>query len=118
MKNNSGCGGCPATRHAGSKRPNGKSVKVGVIGFGTIGSGVVKALISKGADVNIKDNLGLAPLHQAAIKGSVDVVALLLAKGADLNAKDNYQQTALQWAAMKGKRSVEEVLKNAGAKNP
>ena len=48
----------------------------------------------------------------------VDVVTLLLAKGADLNAKDNYQQTALQWAAMKGQRSVEEVLKNAGAKNP
>ena len=68
--------------------------------------------------MNIKDNLGLAPLHQAAIKGSADVVTLLLAKGADLNATDNYQQTALQWAAMKGQRSVEEVLKKAGAKNP
>lgn len=78
---------------------------------------MVAALKARGANVNIKDNLGLAPLHHAAIRGSVEGVELLLAKGAEVNAADNYQQTAQQWAALKGQRAVEQVLQKAGVAN-
>jgi hypothetical protein len=47
----------------------------------------VQLQISKGADVNTKDEEGLTALHLAARQGRKDVVELLLANGANINAR-------------------------------
>ncbi len=57
---------------------------------------MIRLLLAKGADVNVKDNAGETPLHSAAMNGSVDVTTLLLANGADVNAKDNQGRTPLE----------------------
>ncbi|MCD4784005.1 MAG: ankyrin repeat domain-containing protein [Candidatus Eremiobacteraeota bacterium] len=67
------------------------------------GTEIAKLLISKGADVNAKDNMkmGLTPLHITAYKGNTDIAKLLIDKGADVNAKDNGGMTPLYWAVFK-----------------
>lgn len=52
-------------------------------------------LIEAGADVNAADHEGLAPLHAAASRDSVDVVDLLLDAGAQIDAADNKGETPL-----------------------
>ena len=47
-----------------------------------------KALLDKGADVNAKNEIGVAALWIAASKGKPEVVELLLGAGADVNARD------------------------------
>ena len=51
---------------------------------------VVKSLLSKGADVNIRHKYGWTPLHTAVASGSVELVRLLLNSGADINAQDEF----------------------------
>ena len=51
---------------------------------------VVKSLLSKGADVNIRHKHGWTPLHAAVASGSVELVRLLLSSGADINAQDEF----------------------------
>lgn len=52
----------------------------------------VARLLSKGADVNTRDEYGYAPLHFANKGGA----KLLIANGADINAKDLYGRTPLK----------------------
>ena len=42
-------------------------------------------LISHGADVNILNDRGYTPLHDAVFKGHLDICQLLLSSGADVN---------------------------------
>lgn len=67
--------------------------------------------------MNVKNALGLTPLHYAAINGSRPMVTVLLAKGALAGAKDHNGQTPEQWAALKGHRDVEEILRKTSNKN-
>ena len=53
----------------------------------------VKALLDKGADVNVKDNSGSTPLIYAARNGRTEVLKALIDKGADVNLKNNYGNT-------------------------
>jgi len=58
-------------------------------------------LLSKGADVNSRDNDGRTPLHLAYLSGHVQVAELLLSKGADVNSKDNDGRTPIYYIQLK-----------------
>lgn len=58
----------------------------------------VKALLAKGADVNVQDRGGHLPLEAAAKKGSMELVRLLLDNGADPRAKSEAGNSALEAA--------------------
>jgi hypothetical protein len=62
-----------------------------------------------------RDNLGLTPLHWAALGGQLPVTELLLGYGADINAKDTNGSTPLHCAAVNGHRTVAELLLYHGA---
>ena len=73
----------------------------------------VKALIAKGADVNLRAASGSTPLMYAADGNKLEIVRLLLKSGADVNAKNGPNNTALIYAAIKGQVSVvRELLRN------
>lgn len=55
-------------------------------------------LVDMGADVNIRNDIGMSPLHRAAQYAQTPVVRLLLDRGADVLARDNNGNTALHWA--------------------
>jgi len=60
---------------------------------------VVKLLIDKGADVNVKDAyVGATALMHASMIGAIPVAKILIAKGADIKAKDKFGNTALDYA--------------------
>ena len=75
---------------------------------------IFEYLLSKGADVNVKDKFGDTPLHLGKINiihrslikivtftasswGHKDIVEVLLSQGAYVNVKDNYGLTPLYW---------------------
>ena len=75
----------------------------------------VKQHLSAGADVNVKGEEGLTPLHLAAFGGHKEIVELLIAKGADVNAKGRSGWTPLHFAANGGHREVAKLLIAKGA---
>ena len=46
---------------------------------------MARLLISRGADLDIKDELGDSPIKMAAIGNHLDIVDLLIAEGADVS---------------------------------
>ena len=58
---------------------------------------LVKALLARGADVNLKSEIGITPLMTATVSSEprIEVVKLLLAAGADANARSKDGETAL-----------------------
>jgi ankyrin repeat protein len=85
---------------------------------------IAKLLLTKGAEVNAKDDDGMTPLLVAAWRnGRKAVVALLLAHGADVNAKNKHDTTPLHYSAdfdghkdWANTRGVVELLLSHGAK--
>ncbi|MDR2763300.1 MAG: protein kinase, partial [Planctomycetaceae bacterium] len=62
---------------------------------------IVKYLVSKGIDVNTKDNKGCTPLHWAAgYNVNIEVLEYLVSQGADVNAKNYIGETPLHYAAL------------------
>lgn len=73
-------------------------------GFGR--KDVVEFLLTNGAKVDVQDDGGLIPLHNACSFGHSEVVSVLLEHGADPNTRDNWNYTPLHESAHKGKVAV------------
>jgi len=79
-------------------------------------SDVVRMLIRKGADINLRSRRLQTPLHLAAIHNvSKDILEMLLKKGADINSLDHHLQTPLFHAASRGYKDLVEFLLSKGS---
>ncbi|MCB9229831.1 MAG: ankyrin repeat domain-containing protein [Deltaproteobacteria bacterium] len=71
----------------------------------------VKRLINEKADVNHKDNDGMAPLHYAVFHGRLDVVKSLINDcKADIKQTDKDGWEAIHYAAFKGRTEIAKFL--------
>lgn len=79
-------------------------------------TGLVKFLITKGANVNEKDDNGQTPLHHATKAGHKEIVEILIASGAAVNIKNkSFGRTPLFWPAWNGHKEIVELLIANGA---
>jgi len=76
---------------------------------------IVRYLLQKGSDIQLKNYNGLSPLHVAAYCGENEIVRALIAVGADVNAKAKDNITPLHTAASMGHADTVELLINSGA---
>ena len=76
---------------------------------------IVKLLLEKGADVNIRDEGGATPLHWATRNGHTEVMRILLENGADTRQRGTGCGSPLEWAARKGQIQIVEILLAYGA---
>ncbi len=68
------------------------------------------SLITKGANVNVKDEHKQTPLHIAALHNALEMAAPLIDKGADVNAKDKKGQTPLDLARKQKNWKLAQLL--------
>jgi ankyrin repeat protein len=69
-------------------------------------------LLARGADVNVRTNLGETPLHYAAGHGHMDLVELLLSYKAEINAKNRNGRTPLDEG--QNQMNIAELLRKHG----
>jgi ankyrin repeat protein len=62
--------------------------------------GLLKLLLSHGAEVNVRGPSGDTPLHHAIQHGVAEIVKGLLDAGADPNARNDAGQSPLDWPRM------------------
>lgn len=58
----------------------------------------VKAMVSRGVSVNATDEEGATPMHEAAARDQIRIMATLTAAGAKINARDGSGRTPLHYA--------------------
>ena len=76
----------------------------------------VRALLARGADVNLAEGDGMTALHWAASRGDVEVARLLVAGGANVKAATRLgSYTPLHLAAQAGSAPIVELLAAHGA---
>lgn len=75
----------------------------------------VTKLISKGVDVNLKDDEGRTALSMASSKGRTDIVELLIDNGADINVIDSDGNTPLLDAVLEYHFETAKLLIDRGA---
>jgi ankyrin repeat protein len=82
---------------------------------------IVKILLDAGADVNLVDEWGKTPLHEAAFgtvrveQPDAEIPLMLIDAGADVNARTDSNNTPLHIAAYAGHNSVAQALLRHGA---
>jgi ankyrin repeat protein len=76
---------------------------------------MAELLIARGADVNIPDNYGLIPIHNAVLEGYHDIVECLILNGADINYVENKGFTPLKMAVQYQLPDIAELLRRHGA---
>ncbi len=70
----------------------------------------LRRLLADGADPNVRNDLGMTPLHEAAGRALDDVVRLLLDSGADPSLQDAGHHTPLSWAMMRNHSTTVAIL--------
>ncbi|XP_061888350.1 cyclin-dependent kinase 4 inhibitor D-like [Entelurus aequoreus] len=73
-------------------------------------SKVADVLLEKGADPNVQDKQGIAPIHDAARTGFLDTVQVLVEHGASVNVADQSGALPIHIAIREGHRNVVEFL--------
>ena len=71
---------------------------------------IVCFLISKGANVNVKNKKLLTPLHIVTRHGHVDIAKMLLQERAQVNCRDNRGYTPLHYAAEVNSTELVDLL--------
>jgi ankyrin repeat protein len=59
---------------------------------------VIKLLYKYGAELNVKNKMGLTPVHVAAQADKAYSLIFLYTRGMDMESLDNELQTPLHWA--------------------
>ncbi|MDP1607837.1 MAG: ankyrin repeat domain-containing protein [Chlamydiales bacterium] len=77
---------------------------------------VFLTLVKAGANVNLRDDRGVAPLHVAALQGKMRMLEILIEKGADINIQDVNGYTPIQYAASGKQQTIVTKLRALGAK--
>jgi ankyrin repeat protein len=75
---------------------------------------LIPLLVKSGLGVNTKNNIGRAPLHDAAASDNVFVLKQLIELGANPNALDDCGNTALVWAAKSDNVEAARILLEGG----
>ena len=78
---------------------------------------IVKILLKRGADVNLKSKEGNTPLMAAAFNHHESVVKILLEAGAEVNTKNEADETALSLAREEKQEGIIQHLLQAGAQD-
>lgn len=76
---------------------------------------IARLLIDSGADINIRNKLGVSSLMIAVAEGNEEIARKLLDKKADLTAKTDKGMTALDIAIAKGYSRIADLIKQAQA---
>ena len=71
---------------------------------------IASFLISKNADINMKDKTSMNPLMLSALNDSYKVAQFLIENGAKTDAVDHSGRTALQWCAWMNSPGVARLL--------
>ena len=79
--------------------------------------GLVRFLISKGANVNARDGKGLTPLMFAASQGEGSVARYLLAHGADARFRDYHENSAAYYAGLFKHFRLAKMLRRAAQRH-
>ncbi|XP_061129925.1 cyclin-dependent kinase 4 inhibitor D isoform X2 [Syngnathus typhle] len=73
-------------------------------------SKVARLLLERGADPNVQDASGTAPVHDAARTGFVDTLQILVEHGASVNVADHGGALPIHLAIREGHRHAVEFL--------
>jgi len=71
---------------------------------------IARMLINSGADVNIKQQMGVTPLHSAAQNGNLELIILLLEKGAMVDIRMEGGKLPADLAREKGFTEIADIL--------
>ena len=73
----------------------------------------VRAWVSGGGDINLRNEFGWSLLMLAALHGRTDIIEDLVAAGADVNLANDFGDTALGLARLKGFARTAEAIERA-----
>jgi serine/threonine protein kinase len=79
---------------------------------------IVKKMIEKGANPNIRSKTGITPLHSAIDQENTSIIKTLIENGADINLQDHLGRTPLHYAFIHKKQgSIKTLIENGANVN-
>jgi ankyrin repeat protein len=75
---------------------------------------VIRRLLGKGADPNVRAVNGVTPLHMAAREGAEKAIEMLLRAGANPGLKTAQGETPERWAVKHGQDTAARLLRAPG----